>query len=198
MLMETSDEAMALLAARGDRGAFAGLVDRHYDRIYRIAYRMLGRRADAEDLAQEICVGLPGKLRSFRGEAKFTTWLYRVTLNAARDALRASARRGALAETYAEVDALRRAGDAARASEAAWLRRALDALKPDLRETAVLVLDEELTHAEAAEALGVKESTVSWRLMEIRKALRTMAEGEATSQAEVQNGAGALRGGATT
>ena len=176
MLMETGDEALALLAARGDGGAFEALLERHYDRVFRIAIRILGDQAEAEDLAQDVCIGLARKIRSFRGEAKFTTWLYRVVLNAARDAMRAGARRGALNDSYAEVDAMRRAGDRARAEEAGWLRAALATLKDDLRETAVLVLDEELTHAEAAEALGIRESTVSWRLMEIRKALKALAE----------------------
>jgi len=175
MLQEMTDEGLAIRAANGDREAFAELVERHYGRILSLGRRMLGSRAEAEDLAQDVCIGLARRIRSFRGEARFTTWLYRVVLNAGRDALRRRASRGAVQQGYAEVDQLRRAGDAARAAEAEWLRAALDGLKEDLRETVVLVLDQELTHAEAGEVLGVSEGTVSWRLHEARKALKARA-----------------------
>jgi len=174
MLQQRTDEGLARDAANGDREAFGELVGRHYGRILSLGQRLLGNRAEAEDLAQEVCIGLAAKIRSFRGEARFTTWLYRVVLNAARDAMRRRATRGAAHLGFAEVDGLRRAGDAARAAEAEWLRAALGGLKDDLRETVVLVLDQELTHAEAGEVLGVSESTVSWRLHEARKALKAL------------------------
>jgi RNA polymerase sigma-70 factor (ECF subfamily) len=175
MLHERADERLALSAANGDREAFGVLLERHYGRILGLSHRMLGNRTEAEDLAQDVCVGLARKIRSFRGEAKFTTWLYRVVLNAGRDAMRRRASRGAVQRHFVEVDALRRAGDAARAAEAEWLHQALDCLKDDLRETAILVLDQDLTHAQAGEVLGVSENTVSWRLHEIRKALKAHA-----------------------
>ena len=57
--MDTSDETLATAAAGGDRGAFAALVERHYDRIFGLAYRLTGLRAEAQDLAQDICAALP-------------------------------------------------------------------------------------------------------------------------------------------
>ena len=175
MLHERADERLALSTANGDREAFGELLERHYGRILGLGTRFLGDRAEAEDLAQDICVGLARKIRSFRGEARFATWLYRVVLNAARDAKRRRATRGAAHQGFAEVDALRRAGNAARADKAEWLRAALDGLKQDLREAAILVLDQELTHAEAGAVLGISENTVSWRLHEVRKALKARA-----------------------
>ena len=91
--METGDEALAQAAGQGDRAAFATLVNRHYDRLFRLCWRLTGSATLAEDLAQEVCVKLPLALRSFRGEAKFTTWLYRVALNAVRDDARRAATR---------------------------------------------------------------------------------------------------------
>jgi RNA polymerase sigma-70 factor (ECF subfamily) len=175
MLQQTADERLALSAANGDREAFGELLERHYGRILGLSHRLLGNRTEAEDLAQDVCIGLAKKIRSFRGEAKFTTWLYRVVLNAGRDAMRRRASRGAVQRDFVEVDALRKAGDAARAAEVEWLRAALDCLKDDLRETAILVLDQELTHAQAGDVLGVSENTVSWRLHEVRKALKAHA-----------------------
>jgi len=179
MDMAVEDEALAKLSANGDREAFARLVERHYDRIFRIAYHLVGTRPEAEDLAQEVCVALPGKLKGFRGDSRFTTWLYSVVVNAGRDALRRRKASARAIEVFGEVSVLRAAGHAARGAEVDWLYEALDALGPDLRETAILVLSEELSHAEAGKALGVKESTVSWRMHEVRRRLKSLArEGE--------------------
>lgn len=175
MLQDRTDERLALDAANGDREAFGELLERHYGRILSVGWRLLGSRTEAEDMAQDVCVGLATRIRQFRGEARFTTWLTRVALNAGRDALRRRATRGAAHLGFAEADALRRGGDAARAAAADWLRAALDGLKPDLHETAILVLDQELTHAEAGKVLGISANTVSWRLHEIRKALKVRA-----------------------
>ena len=88
MRMKTSDEDLARAAAKGDADAFASLLARHYDRIFRLAFRLTGRADQAEDLTQDICAVLPAKIAGFRAEAKFTTWLYRVVVNAAEDARR--------------------------------------------------------------------------------------------------------------
>lgn len=178
MLDQTEDHRLALDAAQGDRAAFERLVTRHYDRIHALAWRFMGGPPDSEDLAHDVCVALGRKIASYRGEARFTTWLYQVVLNAARDRMRRSATRARANEGFAEVDALHRGADADRKRGAAWLRACIAQLPPDLRETAVLVFDEGLRHAEAGEILGVSEGTVSWRLSEIRKNLKAMAAEE--------------------
>lgn len=167
--------------ASGDARAFEALLARHYDRIHALAWKFTGGPPDSEDLAQDVCIALGRRIRSFRGEAKFTTWLYQVVLNAARDGYRRARTRAVATAGFAEVDELRRGDEDHDRARAEWLRAEIRALKPDLRETAVLVLDEGLSHAEAAEVLEVAESTVSWRLMEIRKALRATAEAEKRS-----------------
>ncbi len=176
MLEETDDQGLARLASHGDRAAFACIIDRHYGRIFGLAWRFLGERAEAEDLAQDVCIALAGRIRSYRAEARFTTWLYRLVLNGARDRMRSNRSRARATASFAEMDGLRRDEEAARADEADWLRAAIRGLKAELRETAVLVLDLGLTHAEAAEVLDVAESTVSWRLMELRRALKSLVE----------------------
>ena len=172
---ENTDDTLARRAAAGDRDSFAALLERHYDRIYRIGARVLGDADEAADLAQEVCIGLPARLSSYRGESRFTTWLYRVVVNAARDALRRKAARQRSERSYAETEALVRVEDSARGCESSWLRRALGRLPEDLQVTVFLVLEEELRHAEAGEVLGVSESTVSWRMHEVRKRLRVLA-----------------------
>ena len=177
---EKRDGTLARRAAAGDRDAFAALVERHYERIYRLGARVLGDADEAADLAQDVCVALPARLASWRGESRFSTWLYRVVVNAARDALRRKDARRRGERSFAETEALVRVEDpssAARACEASWLRRALGELPEDLRVTVFLVLEEELRHAEAGEVLGISESTVSWRMHEVRKRLRALAAG---------------------
>lgn len=176
--MDGSDEELAKAAAAGARDAFAALFDRHHARVFRLAFRIAGVRADAEDIAQEVFVALPGKLRGWRGTARFTTWLHQVTLNAARDALRRRATRARAGGGWGEVEVLRRAEAGERAEALDWLHAAMGALPDDLRETVALVLGEEMGHAEAGEVLGVSEGTVSWRMSEVRRRLRMMAERE--------------------
>ena len=97
MTLEDSDqpdETLVAGAIAGDRAAFAALVERHYDYVYRVAYRLAGNRADAEDIAQEVCVRLGRAIRGFKGAGRFTTWLYALTLNAVRDMARKGARHG--------------------------------------------------------------------------------------------------------
>lgn len=172
MRMETSDEALATAAGQGDRAAFATLVARHYDLLFRLAWRLTGSEDRAADLAQEVCLKLPRALRSFRGEAKFTTWLYRVALNAARDAGRRDASRAKAMAAYAvEPQAPPERDD----TLSDWLAAAMARLKPDLAETAALIVGEGLAQKEAAEILGVTTGTVGWRMAEVKKALKDMA-----------------------
>ena len=173
--MKTSDEALARAAAGGDAQAFSALIARHYDRVFRLCFRLTGVRDRAEDLTQDICAALPAKIRAFRGEARFTTWLYRVVMNAAHDSRRRAATRAKAADGWGEVELARRA-EAAEAAEALdWLSAAMRALPDELRDTVALVLDD-VTHADAAEVLGVSEGTVSWRMSEVKKRLRALKE----------------------
>ncbi len=178
MRMMTDDIDLAKRAAGGDGAAFRILLERHYDMLLRVAYRVLGNFEDAEDVAHDICVSLAKKLKSFRGDSRFTTWLYRVALNASRDFARKRSSIRTLHEAYTDVRALVEAGDADRREQTRWLYETLGTLDEALRETAVLVLAEGLSHAEAAEILDVKESTISWRMHEMRKKLKVLAEAD--------------------
>jgi RNA polymerase sigma-70 factor (ECF subfamily) len=176
MRMMTDDDELAMKAGAGDAQAFRLLLERHYDRIYRLAYRFFGNRADAEDIAQDVCAALPKKLKSFAARARFTTWIYQVVVNTCRDQLRSQTSCAALIKDYVEVNELISQGDRDTKAQVEWLYAALESLSPQLRETAILVLAEEMTHREAGEVLGIKEATVSWRMHEMRKKLKVLAE----------------------
>lgn len=164
-------------AQAGDREAFRLLLQQHYGMIFRVAYRFLGHRADAEDVAQEVCVALVDKLKGYHGGSSFSTWLYRVVVNQCHDYRKKRHSDSARDTAYVELESMGAADAAEAKQKTSWLYRAIAALKPPLPETALLVLAEDLSHAEAAEVLGCKESTVSWRMGEVRKQLTVMMEG---------------------
>lgn len=176
--MQTPDEALASAAASGDRDAFASLLARHYDRVFGLAFRLTGNRAEAEDLTQDICLALPAKLAGYRQAARFTTWLYRVTVNAAHDRRRRAATHTRAADGWGDWESGRQAGIAEAAAAGDWLAAAMARLTPELRDTVALTLGEDLSQKEAAEVLGVSEGTVAWRMSEVKKRLRDMARAE--------------------
>ncbi len=158
-------------ATDGDRDAFEALLRRHYDRIRRVAWRLTGSRADAEDIAQEVCCTLVEKLGSFKGEARFSTWLMGIVVNACRDHRRRGLTLSRLRDRLSVLAGLAALPDGRDAFRRSWLASELARLDPLLRDTVVLVVGEDLTHGEAARALGVAESTVSWRMHEARRQL---------------------------
>ena len=163
------DLVAAVLA--GNRDAFAFLLRRHYDRIHGLAWQLTGSRADADDVAQDVCCTLVEKIGSFRGEAKFSTWLTGITFNACRDFRRRRRSFLRLTERLAVLAGLTDPPDGRDAYDAIWLKSAIARLKPALRDTVVLIAGQQLTHAEAAEILGVAENTVAWRMHEARRLL---------------------------
>ncbi len=179
MLMDTPDETLALAARSGDRAAFGILIGRHYDRVFRLAWRLSGARADAEDLAQDVCAALPAKLAGWRGEARFSTWLYRVVMNAAHDQRRRAAVRSKASDGWGDWEIARQDEISVEAERMDWLKSAMARLSPELRDTAALVLGEELTQAEAGLVLGLSEGTIAWRMSEMKKRLKAMAAEEA-------------------
>jgi RNA polymerase sigma-70 factor (ECF subfamily) len=170
MVFDPDGEVVGL-AASGDRDAFESLLRRYYDRIHRLAWRLTGSSSDAEDVAQDVCCALVEKLGSFKGEAKFSTWLMGIVVNACRDHRRRGLTLGRLRERLSVLAGLTPPPDGRDAYRRSWLASELARLDPLLRDTVVLVVGEDLTHAEAARTLGVAESTVSWRMHEARRQL---------------------------
>jgi len=173
-----ADDDLIRAAQSGDVDAFERLLEAYYDTLYRFAYKWSGNRADAEDITQQACLKLARALSSYRFESAFTSWLYRVVVNCAKDWARSQGRHCA-----AELEVAEQAADTASERNGPedhaflWqLLRRLEDLPEGIRETLLLVHAEGLTHAEAARVLEVKESTVSWRLHEFRKHYRLALE----------------------
>lgn len=171
---EPSDLDLVGQAQRGDSAAFGRLVERHYDFIHRVAWRWSGRKADAEDIAQEVCVRLGRAIRTYRGGGAFTTWLYAMTMNAARDLMRRSARESAKAQAfglYALVEG-QGARDTDDQTERLW--ETVRKLPDKQRDAVLLVYGEGLSHAAAADAMACAEATVSWHIHEAKKRLKAL------------------------
>lgn len=164
--------ALVARAQNGDAEAFAELIEDHYDLIHRTAWKWCGNRADAEDIAQDVCVKLGSVLAGFDGRSAFSSWVYRITLNAVRDMQRAGKRRGKYADAYAEISPGDQPASQEEAATSRQLWAAVRQLPDQQRDAVLLVYAEELSHAAAAEIMGIKEATVSFHVHEARKTLR--------------------------
>ncbi len=165
------DAALVTAAQSGDRAAFSTLIERHYDRVHGLAWQLTGSRSDAEDIAQDVCCALVQRIGSFRGEARFSTWLCGIVFNACRDLRRKRRSFAGLTDRLAVLAGIGRGRDAVDLHDTMWIRSAVSRLPATYRETVVLVAGQQLTHAEAGAILGVTEATVSWRMHEARRRL---------------------------
>ena len=162
-------------ARQGDETAFASLVEQYQDRVYRLALRICGNSHDAEEAAQEAFVAAWRGLPAFRGESRFSSWLYQLTSNAAIDLLRREKRhRG---NVPIEEEILPLSGDTPQQNaENAELRRSLQTalmtLTPEHREIFLLRQMQQLSYEEIGGMLGLESGTVKSRLNRAKKQLR--------------------------
>ena len=168
-----------------DERAFRELVEEHRDRVFNITLRMLGNRAEAEDVAQEVFITVFKTIDQFREESKFSTWLYRVTVNHCKNRIKYLAVRHdrdhdevddtATKSTNGQIGApMPHAPD--RALEGAQmeklLQEAIASLDDDQRVVVVLRDVEDLSIEEICEITGLPDGTVKSRLHRARLALR--------------------------
>ncbi|MEP5765713.1 MAG: RNA polymerase sigma factor [Halieaceae bacterium] len=173
------DEALIRRAQQGDAGAFEQLLESNYETVYRFAYKWCGKQEDAEDITQQACIKLARVLGQFRFESAFSSWLYRLVINCARDWSRSQRRHTDASEPLQENTLQPANGNPVEAQVHRWqLLGQLDQLPDGIKETLLLVHAEGMTHSEAATVLAVKESTVSWRLHEFRKNFSLLIERE--------------------
>jgi len=182
--MHKTDEELIALAAAGDVDSFNQLVVRWERPMYALAYRTLGDPEDARDVCQETFLRAFKALRGFKGQAKFSSWLYRITLNLCRDWLRRERRAPALdpLETVTLVDA--DAADGGKSVEELVVRRdlsrlveqAMSTLSEEQRTAIVLKEYHGLTFQEIADVLGCPLSTVKTRLYQGLSVLRRELE----------------------
>ena len=183
--MASSDEELVTLSQAGDLDSFNQLVLRWERPIYALAYRVIGREEDARDVAQETFLRAFRALKGFKGQAKFSSWLYRITLNLCRDWIRRE-KRTPIAQTPEGIDLIELAGEETPSETIEELvgRRELGravskamALLPEEQRTAIILKEYHgLTFQEIAELLDCPLSTVKTRLYQglsvVRKQLQ--------------------------
>ena len=173
-----SEEARLVSAAKaGDSDAFAELVKATEADVYTLAYRLMGNVEDAQDVVQEAYVRAFRALKRFRGDARFSTWMYRITANCASTQLskRSRGRHEELSDDDPVADE-RPEADPETMAEAGMLRdrvtEALADLPPLLRAVVVLRDVYDLPHGAIADELGITESAAKVRLHRARRKLR--------------------------
>ena len=172
-MQHLNDIELIKLSLGGDARAFEGLVKRHYQAVYRIAFKWCGIRQDAEDITQEVFVKLAQKLKTFGRRSAFKTWLYRIVINSAKDFIRKSATKREYEKAYTIEQGIDNPGPHSNDHlEAKRLYRALNSLPEKQRTAVLLVFGEGFSHKEAGRVLNCPEATVSWRIFQARKQLK--------------------------
>ena len=168
----------------GDANAFETLVLEYEKNVYNIALRMTGNSEDAADMTQEAFIKAYNSLQSFRGDSKFSVWLYRIVSNVCLDFLRSKNRRPTVSLSVEDDDGEDAQLDVADESQSPELlldrkltrdsvRRGLDSLPPDYRQILLLREIQGLSYDEIAQALSLEVGTVNSRIFRARKRLCT-------------------------
>jgi RNA polymerase sigma-70 factor (ECF subfamily) len=175
-----------------DERAFNELVESYEQRVFRLVYRMLGRRDEAEDMAQEVFVQVFKAVATFRGDSKLSTWIYRIAVNLCKNRIKYLTRRHEGAqqelEPVAERAPLSQAkgvtfGDVARPDHMVEglqveliVKTCIAEIEPDFREVLVLRDVEDLSYEEIAEITGLADGTVKSRIHRARAMLKLKVE----------------------
>lgn len=176
------EQAVVRRVLNGDVNAFEALVTAYEKNVYNLALRMTGNPEDAADMTQEAFLKAYNSLESFRGDSKFSVWLYRIVSNVCLDFLRRRSRRGTVslsAEGDDGEDVQLDIPDEEQSPEALLerrmtreaVRRGLDALPPDSRQILLLREIQGLRYEEIAAALDIEVGTVKSRIFRARKRL---------------------------
>lgn len=169
-----ADDELLAKAQTGDAWAFGVWLERQYDFIYRIAYRLMRHQMDAEDLTQDVCIKLADRIGSYKGQGSSRGWLARVVINAGQDRLRARKRR-----PTTTIEGLPEPAAVEASDHKAYLNEVLQAMTklPEKSQHALLLAAEGLTHAEMAEVLECTAGTVGWRISTARDELAQILTG---------------------
>ena len=188
---ETEAQFVARLVAR-DESAFNELVRVYERRVFALVFRMLGRRDEAEDLAQEVFVQVFKAIDQFRGDSKLSTWIYRIAVNLCKNRSKYLSRRHAGEQDDIDAIAERAPLTAAKGVSVGTIsrpdelvegmqleqvvKRAIAQIDPEFREVLVLRDVEDLSYEEIAAITGLPDGTVKSRIHRARAQLRALVE----------------------
>lgn len=182
--MSESEKSLLKKAKSGDVEAFEKLIEEHQGKVFNIAYRMIGNFDDAHDMAQEVFIRVYRSLATFKEQASFSTWIYRITKNVCLDELRKRKNKNIL---YIDEDIKLDEGDISRQLESqdetpeiqlerkelkSTIKKAIDALQHDHRLVVILRDIQGFSYEEISKILDCPEGTVKSRINRARKSLR--------------------------
>ena len=175
-----------------DESAFNELVITYQRRVFALVFRMLGRREEAEDLAQEVFVQVFKAIDQFRGDSKLSTWIYRIAVNLCKNRTKYLSRRHANDQDDVDAMADRLPFSAAKGVSVGGIsrpdelvegmqlevvvKRAIAQIEPEFREVLILRDVEDMSYEEIAEVTGLADGTVKSRIHRARAQLRTLVE----------------------
>lgn len=174
---DADDEQIWLAQSReGNHTAFAALIRAHQQMIHSLTYRMTGSMADCQDLAQETFIRAYRQLDSYQGNSKFSSWLYRIAVNACLDWQKRERRREQVHQDWSEEHFHQPGSQEGVAGDdlGRQVQAALMKLPEKQRAAIALTVYSGHNHAEAAKILGCSEATVSWRIFAARRKLKKL------------------------
>lgn len=172
----TAPDDLVARAQSGDQKAFRELYRQHAGRVYALCLRLTGNASDADERTQDVFVRLWDKLRSFRGESAFSSWLHRLTVNVVLNERRTTGRREQRVMIAEDPGALERNRGSSMEGLSIDLERAIADLPDGAREVFVLYDIEGYAHAEIAGMTGIAEGTSKAQLFRARRLLREKLE----------------------
>ncbi len=161
-------------AKKGETYAFDALMNEYYMTMYKMAYKYIQNKEAAEDITQNACIKLVRALDTFKFQSAFTSWLYTLVINTAKDWIKSQARHNS---DSGHVDT--RPDYASSNEDVHYAQQVMDRIEKlpkKEREALILVTIEGLPHARVAEDLKCSEGTISWRVHEARKKLKEWSE----------------------
>lgn len=157
-------------AQRGNAYAFETLINDYYMTMYKIAFKWCGNREDAQDITQNASIKLARSINSFRFDSAFTSWLYRLVINTAKDWEKSQRRHTNSTDTDIEQEISKEA----KQEDKLYTQQIMDQiteLPRKEKEALIFISIEGMSHKQAANLLGCSEGTISWYIHEARKKL---------------------------
>ncbi|WP_370000368.1 RNA polymerase sigma factor [Winogradskyella sp.] len=180
--MTTNDEDILIQSIKdGDTKAYAVLVDRYKDMVYTLAVRMIKNREEAEEVAQDTFIKVFKSLKKFKGDSKFSTWVYRIAYNTCLDNIKKNKKHlnnvAIDAYTFNKLDTIDNALDTIINEEKSTLiRNCIDKLPEDSSALLTLFYFEELSLEEISKVINIEANTVKVKLFRARKKLAVILE----------------------
>lgn len=180
--MTTNDDQILIDAIQnGDTKAYAQLVNRYKDLVYTLAIRMLKHKEEAEEVAQDTFIKIFRSLGKFKGDSKFSTWIYKVTYNTCLDCIKKNKKHYndvAIDEfTFNKLDTIDNALDnLIKEEKSTLIRQCIDKLPEDSSALLTLFYFEELSLDEISKIINIESNTVKVKLFRARKKLAVILE----------------------